>query len=530
LDQIQPDLSIGRRLLLLNPFYEMEYTGQLLLQAFDIQKHFGAVKALKGVSFDLLAGEVHALVGENGAGKSTLIKILTGAVQPDSGLILFQNQPVERNSPAKARALGISVIYQQPALFPDLSVAENIAFAQLSKSPWERVDWKARREHAARLLERIGAKIRPEASAGSLSMPEQQLVEIAKAVDADAKVLIMDEPTAALGDQDAENLFRLMNDLRSKGTGIIYISHRFEELFRLADRVTVLRDGSSIQTCPMAAVTTEDLIHMMVGRELETVFPKRETHLGETVLEVRNLSCRALGVKNVSLFIRSGEVLGLAGLIGSGRSQFAQALFGLATVDSGEILLHGRKLTVQSPADALRAGLAYVPEDRRRHGLILDMSIAANSTLASLGKISNGGGFLNTGAEKRLATHTIQQLGVKAPSSGTLARDLSGGNQQKVALGRWLMTDPKVLILDEPTQGIDVGAKSEIYQLIGQLAHRGMAILMISSETPEILAMSDRIAVMTKGTIAGTLERNEATPQALLQLALGHNQPAKEVA
>ncbi len=507
----------------------MEYTGRLLLKAFDIQKSFGAVRALRGVSFDLLAGEVHALVGENGAGKSTFIKILTGAVQPDAGLILFQDQPIEQNSPAKAHALGISVIYQQPALFPDLSVAENIALAQVGKTSWERVDWKARHEHAARLLERIGAKIRPEATAGTLSMPEQQLVEIAKAVDADAKVLIMDEPTASLGDQDAENLFRLVSDLRSKGTGIIYISHRFEELFRLADRVTVLRDGNSIQTCPMAGVTTDDLIRMMVGRELETVFPKHQAQLGETVLEVRSLSCRALGVNNVSLSIRSGEVLGLAGLIGAGRTQFAQALFGLAEVDSGDVFLNGKKLTIQSPADALRAGLAYVPEDRRRHGVILDMSIAANSTLASLGKISTRG-FLKTGTEERLALDTMRQLGVKAPFPSTLAKNLSGGNQQKVALGRWLMTDPKVLILDEPTQGIDVGAKSEIYQLIGQLAQRRLAILMISSETPEILAMSDRIAVMAKGGIAGTLERSEATPQLLLELALGHNRDARDVA
>jgi rhamnose transport system ATP-binding protein len=494
----------------------------LLLQAFDIQKHFGAVKALKGVSFDLLAGEVHALVGENGAGKSTLIKVLTGAVEPDSGLVLFEDQAIEENSPAKARALGIGVIYQQPALFPNLSVAENIALARVSAAPWKRVNWRARREHAARLLERIGAKIKPEAIAGGLSMPEQQLVEIAKAVDAEAKVLIMDEPTASLGDQDAENLFRLIGELRKKGTGIIYISHRFEELFRLADRVTVLRDGNSIQTCTMAGVTTADLIRMMVGRDLETVFPKHEAQFGETMLEVRNLSCRALGVKNVSLSIKRGEVLGLAGLIGSGRTQLAQALFGLAEVDSGEVSIGGDRTKIDSPADAVRAGLAYVPEDRRRHGVILDMSIAENSTLASLGKISDTIGFLNPGEEKRLASETIKQLGVKTPSAGTLCRNLSGGNQQKVALGRWLMTDPKVLILDEPTQGIDVGAKSEIYRLIGELAHKGLAILLISSETSEILALSDRVAVMAKGAIAGTLERSEATAEAILELALGH--------
>ena len=295
-------------------------------------------------------------------------------------------------------------------------------------------------------------------------MPEQQLVEIAKAVDAESKVLIMDEPTASLGDQDAENLFRLIGELRAKGTGIIYISHRFEELFRLADRVTVLRDGNSIETCAMAGVTAADLIRMMVGRDLETVFPKHETQLGETMLEVRNLSCRALGVKNVSLSIKRAEVLGLAGLIGSGRTQLAQALFGLAEVDAGEVSIDGKRIKIDSPAEAVRAGLAYVPEDRRRHGVILEMSIAANSTLASLGRISDSAGFLNPGEERRLASETIQRLGVKAPSAETFSGNLSGGNQQKVALGRWLMTNPKVLILDEPTQGIDVAGKGRDLQ------------------------------------------------------------------
>lgn len=497
-------------------------TSASLLEAKQIRKSFGAVQALKGVSFDSRAGEVHALVGENGAGKSTLIKILSGALEPDGGEILLHGERILENTPAKARALGISVIYQQPALFPDLTVAENIALASESGTPWRRVNWRARRERAAELLARIGARVSPDVRAASLSMPEQQLVEIAKALDANAQVLIMDEPTASLGEQDAANLFRLVDELRAGGTAIVYISHRFEELFLLANRVTVLRDGLSIQTCAMSEVTNADLIRLMVGRDLDTVFPKHETTLGETVFEVRQLSCSYLGVKNASLTIRSGEILGLAGLIGSGRTQLAEALFGLAPLDSGEVLLNGKRLAIESPAGAVRGGLAYVPEDRRRHGVILNLSISVNSTLASLGKISDARGFLNSVSERRWANDFIAKLGVKAPSANTLAGNLSGGNQQKVALARWLMTDPKVLILDEPTQGIDVGAKSEIYRLIGRLAASGLAILMISSETTEILALSDRIAVMAKGEIVGVLDRAEANPHILLEMALGH--------
>ncbi len=314
----------------------------MILEAKQIRKAFGAVQALKGVSFDLCAGEVHALVGENGAGKSTLIKILTGALAPDAGEILLNGERIVDNTPAKARALGISVIYQQPALFPDLSVAENLALAAESSKPWHKVNWRTRREHAAELLARIGSTVSPDIRAAELSMPEQQMVEIAKAIDANAQVLIMDEPTASLGDQDAANLFRLVNELRAKGTAIIYISHRFEELFLLANRVTVLRDGISIQTCAMSEVTNADLIRLMVGRELDTVFPKHQTTLGDTAFEVRQLSCKRLGVKNASLTIRRGEILGLAGLVGSGRTQLAEALFGLEPIDSGEVLLNGQ--------------------------------------------------------------------------------------------------------------------------------------------------------------------------------------------
>jgi rhamnose transport system ATP-binding protein len=492
-----------------------------VLEASGIEKSFGGVRALRGVSLALAAGEVHALVGENGAGKSTLIKIFTGAVAPDGGEIRLRGELLEQNSPAKARSHGIAAIYQQPALFPDLTVTENIALGKESGSLWSKVDWRARRTHASELLERIGANIRPAALAGELSMPQQQLVEIAKALDANASVLILDEPTASLGDRAAENLFRIISELRAKDVAIVYISHRFEELVRVADRVTVLRDGQSVETRAMAGTTKQDLIRLMVGRELDAVFPPSENAPSAVALEVRELSCRSLGVESVSLSVRRGEIVGLAGLVGSGRTQFAEALFGLEPMDGGEVSLYGEKVHIHSAADAVALGIAYVPEDRRRHGVILGMPVAANTTLASLGSISKNG-FLRFAEEQKAALSFISRLSVKTPSPETLAGNLSGGNQQKVALARWLMTDPKILILDEPTQGIDVGAKSEIYQLIRQLAASGLAILMISSETEEILGMSDRVAVMAKGRIAGILEGPSATPYNILELALGH--------
>lgn len=499
-----------------------------LLEALGIEKSYGGVRALKNVSLTLYESEVHALVGENGAGKSSLIKILTGAVHADAGEIRLRGERLDEITPAKARASGIGVIYQQPALFPDLTVAENIAMASETAKLWHRVDWKRRRTHASELLERVGARIPPDKLAGDLSIAEQQTVEIVKALDANACVLFMDEPTAALGNEDAENLFRIVLQLRAKGTSIVYITHRLEDLFRLADRVTVLRDGNTIATRKMSGVTRQQLIHMMVGREVETLFPKHETKLGTTALEVRAARCRRVGVENVSLSIQHGEILGLAGLIGSGRTQLAEALFGLAgALDGGDIFIDGKRVVIQSPSDAVGLGLAYVPEDRRRHGVILEMPISANITLASLGRISSGG-LLRFRAEQDTAQEFKQRLGVKAPSVETPAKDLSGGNQQKVALARWLMTDPKILILDEPTQGVDVGAKAEIHRLIGELAEKSLAILMISSDMPELLAMCDRIAVMARGQTAGLLDRKEATPHAILELALGHTRSGEE--
>ncbi len=493
----------------------------MLLQAINIQKAFGGVKALKGVSLELNAGEVHALVGENGAGKSTLIKVLTGALQPDVGEVWISGQRIERNTPAKARELGIAVIYQQPALFPDLTVAENIAIANDGNRLWSKVNWRKRRMRAAHLLKQLASRTSPDAPVSELSMPEQQIVEIAKALDANASILIMDEPTASLGDTDAENLLRIVGELRARGTGILYISHRLEELFQISDRVTVLRDGNTVGTRARAEVTTDELIRMMVGRDLEALFPKHEPILREVALEVRNVGCEQFKLRNISLRVRHGEILGLAGLVGSGRTQLAEALFGLWPLDEGTVSIDGQPVSIHSPGDAVHAGLAYVPEDRCRHGVILEMSIATNATLASLDSVS-ANGLLRPEAEQHAAEQLQERLQVKAPSVAALAKNLSGGNQQKVALARWLMTKPKVLILDEPTHGIDVGAKSEIYRLIDELAHSGMAILLISSDMSELLAMSDRIAVMANGTMVGVLDGRHTTPDQVLGLALGH--------
>lgn len=492
----------------------------VLLRASGIRKNFAGVHALDGASLELHAGEVHALVGENGAGKSTLIKIITGAHAPDDGVLEIQGKTVARNDPLLSRSLGIAAIHQQPALFPDLSVAENIALG-LEPAGLRVVDWAARRRQAQALLEQVGADIDPGATAGRLTMPQQQLVDIARALGADARILIMDEPTACLSEREVERLFGVIRELRGRGVGIVYVSHRLDELSQIADRVTVLRDGRTIATRPMKELPRVELIRLMVGREVAAVFPKEEVPRGDIVLELHGLGCEASGVRDVSLTVRAGEIVGLAGLVGAGRTELARILFGLTPATSGMIRLRGRPVVVDSPARAVALGIAYVPEDRRRHGVILEMPIAANASLAVLDQMQRWG-WLDFAAERALAERFVQQLDVKTPSVDVAVGDLSGGNQQKVALARWLATEPAVLILDEPTQGVDVGAKAEIHRLMGELARCGLAILMISSELPEILAMSDRIVVLHGGTMVGTLDRTEATQEKILTLALGH--------
>jgi rhamnose transport system ATP-binding protein len=484
----------------------------LLLQATAISKSYAGILALHDVSFDLQSGETHALVGENGAGKSTLIKIFTGAITPDAGRIAIDDREVGNHTPARARELGIAAIYQHPALFPDLTVAENLALRVERHSAWTRVQWPQRRRVAGRHLEQIGARIDPDALVRDLSMPEQQMVEIACALGAEAKIFIMDEPTAALASREVDSLFSAIGQLRQRGAGIVYISHRLEELPRIADRVTVLRDGRVVETRAIGEVDQAALIRMMVGRDLTAVFPKRTVPIGKTLLETR-------GIRGVNLQVRAGEILGVAGLVGSGRTELAQTLFGLTPADQGTILIDDRLMRIESPADAIRAGIGYVPEDRARYGVIPPMSIAENTSLASLETVSHSG-MLDFARERALAASFAERLGTKMPSVLAPVSSLSGGNQQKVALSRWLATKPRILILDEPTQGIDVGAKSEVHRLMVDLAEQGMGIVMISSELPEILGMSDRIAVMSHGTIAAILDRPAATPERILELAL----------
>jgi rhamnose transport system ATP-binding protein len=476
-----------------------------LLQLTAVTKSFGAVRALKGVSFDLRAGEVHALLGENGAGKSTLIKVITGAHQPDGGSIEIHGEHIAHLTPAAAHKLGIACIYQQPALFPDLTVAENISLRLEKPSIFNRVRWAEMRRRALELLHRLGAEIDPTKEVRQLSMPEQQLVEIACALGAGARIVIMDEPTSSLTQKEQHLLFAVVRDLRAHGVGVIYISHRLEEIFALADRVTVLRDGESVGTNPVDAMNEAALIKMMVGREVAAIYPPAESAPGEVVLSLKDVGRAASGVRDISLEVRAGEILGLAGLVGAGRTELARILFGLTPADAGETMLCGQRVEIRSPQQAVERGIAYVPEDRRRHGVILEMPIAANMTMAVHPRLFPGA-WLRFGVERVLAHDFIRGLAVKASGPDAPGASLSGGNQQKVALARWLATKPKLLILDEPTQGVDVGAKAEIHKIIRRLAKEGLAVLMISSDLPEVLGMSDRIAVMRGGTIVAMLE------------------------
>ena len=515
-----------------------------LLKLDRVAKSFGAVQALKGVSFDLHRGEVHALLGENGAGKSTLIKIITGAHAPDSGTIEIGGQHIAHLTPASAHRIGIACIYQQPALFPHLTVAENIALRLERTSPFSRVRWSERRQRAEQLLKRIGAEIYREATVDSLSMPEQQLVEIACAVGAGTPIVIMDEPTASLTQKEQRLLFNLVRELRSNGVGVIYISHRLEEIFALADRVTVLRDGESVgtrrfhstdtlqqtpaaQTSPgsadaVSALTETELIKLMVGRDVSHIYPPSEAKPGNTVLSLRNLCCRRSGLRNVFLDVGAGEIVGLAGLVGAGRTELARVVFGLTPADAGDICIDGRRVEIRSPQDAIAHGIAYVPEDRRRHGVILDLPVAHNISMAVHRRLFPGG-WLRFGAERRLAREYIRDLGVRTWGPEAPGNTLSGGNQQKVSLARWLATEPKILILDEPTQGVDIGAKIEIHKIIRRLAASRMAVILISSDLPEVVGMSDRIAVMRGGIIVSELPGGSDAHR-VMAIALGQKE------
>ncbi|MBL9211520.1 MAG: sugar ABC transporter ATP-binding protein [Opitutaceae bacterium] len=486
-----------------------------------IRKAYPGVVALDGVDLDLCAGEVHVLLGENGAGKSTLMKIISGAVARDAGEIRIDGAPVELADPRQAQALGIGIIYQEFNLVPQLSAAENIFLGREPLRLPGVIDQRRLLRDAQRQLDELGVAIDARAIVSRLSVAEQQMVEVAKALSLHARVLIMDEPTSALTAQEITELFAAIRRLRERGVAIVYISHRMEELFAIGDRVTVLRDGRHVGTRRIQETDMAELVRLMVGRELKDQFPKQRAAVGDEVLRVERL--RRDGVlHDISFALRRGEVVGLAGLMGSGRTELARALFGADAIDGGRVFVHGAERRIGSPRAAIDLGLGFLTEDRKQQGLVLVLSVRENICLPSVGRWSRAG-LVQTGRETDATARRIAELRIKTPGPEQRVGHLSGGNQQKVVLGKWLCTDADILIFDEPTRGIDVGAKVEIYQLINQLAARGAAILMISSELPEILGLSDRILVMHAGRIAGEFSAAEATQEKLLAAALGRN-------
>ncbi|MDX3077594.1 sugar ABC transporter ATP-binding protein [Streptomyces sp. NPDC088354] len=496
---------------------EPETTPVLALEG--VSKSFGAVRALRGVSLRLYAGEAHALAGENGAGKSTLIKALAGVHRPDAGTVLLDGEPVEFHGPGDARDAGVAVIYQEPTLFPDLSVAENIFVGRQPRRSFGRVDHRAVRRSAAELFERLGVDLDPDQPARGLSIADQQLVEIAKALSFDARVLIMDEPTAALTGSEVARLFGVVRALREQGAAVLFISHRLEEIFALCQRVTTLRDGAWIASEPVDGLTEDDLVRRMVGRDLDELYPKQATEVGEVALSVRRLTREGV-FTDVSFEVRRGEIVGLAGLVGAGRSEVARAVFGVDRRDAGEVVVNGRALRAGAPSLAMAAGLALVPEDRRAQGLVMDMSIERNIGLTGFGATSRAG-LMSRGAERSRAVDWAVRLQVKYARLADVVGTLSGGNQQKVVLAKWLATAPQVLIVDEPTRGIDVGTKAEVHRLLSRLAGEGVAVLMISSDLPEILGMADRVLVMHEGRLTAEIPRSEATEETVMAAATG---------
>lgn len=483
----------------------------------NITKRFSGVEVLHQVPFSLLPGEVHALLGENGAGKSTLVKVMTGVHQPDGGEIFLNGVPTEFSDTRQSRQAGIAAIYQELSLFPDLDVAENIFVGRQPTAAGGRIDWRKLYAEADKLLASLGVHLELKQKARNLSIAQQQMVEIARAVSINARILIMDEPTSTLTLNEVSDLFRLVRRLRQEGTAIIFISHRLEELFELADRVTVLRDGVFVDTRQIKDVSRDDLIRMMVGRKITNMFPKQDVQAGKVVLKVDRLSGDGT-FRDISFELHEGEILGMAGLVGAGRTNVASAIFGVQPATSGVIQLDGRQVQITSPQQAIALGLAYVPEDRQLHGLIPPMNITANISLPMLGEYSRHG-WLREKEERSAAYKEARQMEVRANNIWQKARELSGGNQQKVVLAKWLATNPRILILDEPTRGIDVGTKAAVHALMSNLASEGMAILMISSELPEVLGMSDRILVMREGYLTGHFTRAEATQEKIISAA-----------
>ncbi|SDM62974.1 sugar ABC transporter ATP-binding protein [Acetanaerobacterium elongatum] len=489
----------------------------LLLEMKNIHKKFPGVYALKGINFTLYPGEVHALLGENGAGKSTLIKILGGIYAKDQGEIFIEEKPVQITDVTQARAAGISIIHQELVLVPYLSVAENIFLGREPRQKNGLVDFSLICSETQRILNEFGLALRPEAKIAELTIAQQQMVEIVKAISTNAKIIVMDEPTSSIADKEVDSLFENIRRLTQKGIGIIYISHRMSELQQIADRVTVMRDGEYIGTCAVKDTDNEKLIAMMVGRTMTNYYTRTYNECTETVLRVDKLCSNK--VHDVSFELKRGEILGFAGLIGAGRSETMKALFGIDKITSGTVELMGSKIEVKSTQQMIEAGISLVPEDRKNEGIFPTQSVQFNLTLKVLKEFIKGV-LVDSPTEMNITETYMQELSIKAPNAATAIGSLSGGNQQKVVISSWLATHPKVLILDEPTRGIDVGAKSEIYIIMNELAKQGVSIIMVSSELPEILNMSDRIAVMCDGTITTILSHSEATQEKIMQYAV----------
>ena len=490
---------------------------EYLLEMKNITKIFPGVKALDSVQFNLRAGEIHALVGENGAGKSTFIKTLTGVHQPDGGEIILEGKKVVMSDPIVAQKYGIAAIYQHAASYPDLSVAENIFIGhEFKRGPF--INWSRANSEAKKLLDVVGADFSPTTPVGSLSVAQQQLVEIAKALSMNAKILIMDEPTAALSKRESEDLYAISRKLRDQGTAIILISHRFEDIFGLADRVTVFRDAKYIGTWDLGEVDEPMLVHHMVGREITQLFPKKKVERGRELLKLDKLS-RMGYYRDVSLTVHAGEIVGLTGLVGAGRTEVVESVFGITKADSGDVYFDGQKIDDITPDKAMEIGIGLLPEDRQKQGLLLAWSINRNISLSVLSKCQNGPVLIKQ-KEYEISRRLKDLLAIKAPTTDTLTGALSGGNQQKVVVGKQLAADPKLIILDEPTKGVDVGSKAAIYEIMSDLASQGLGILMISSEMPEVMNMSDRIYVMSEGHIAAEFDPADLTQDMILNAAM----------
>jgi ribose transport system ATP-binding protein len=485
----------------------------------NISKSFGGIAALKNVTLKVIPGEIHALVGENGAGKSTLMKILSGAYTKDIGQIFIDGKEVQIKNTHDSKKLGIGIIYQEFSLVPELSVAENVFLNQLGATGFW-MKWGKMKKKAEELINSIGFSINPSVKAGDLSIAQQQIVEIAKALSENVRVLILDEPSAVLGPQEIQKLFDTLERLKKEGVAIIYISHHLSEIFQIADRITVLKDGTSSESLPVSETDKNSIIKLMLGRSLDAMYPLRDSIIGEEVLKAVGIHL-ADKVKGVSLSVKEGEIVGIAGLVGSGRSETVRAIFAADKRKKGEIFLFGKELQIRSPRKAVSQGIGMVPEDRKQHGVILSLTVKQNISLTNFKGVANHFGFIKAKKESNNIIELIRMLTIKTESENQEVGKLSGGNQQKVSLAKWLNRDCKVLIIDEPTRGVDVGAKVEIYNLINELSHKGVAIIVISSETSELMGICDRILVMRKGQIQGELAKKEYSEEDILRLSIG---------